>query len=148
MRAYKGLYANWKFLNQMSSWLWWIKKSRKQQVRKNAVLWAFQLFDCHIKNHSPAIVINTVNQSNTPRDKPRDVYFFPLLNPIVSARNLIIILKTPSHISTAIDNSHEMMMIKNRWWRDTLLIDRQPFLSFENISFIWDIILINCKFER
>jgi hypothetical protein len=45
----------------------------------------------------------------------RDVNFFAFLNSAALARYLLIILKAPSRISTATDNSHEMIIIKKTW---------------------------------
>jgi hypothetical protein len=88
-----------------------------------------------------------VSQSNTPRAKPKDVYFFACLNSLAAALNLLIILKEPSHTKEAIDNSHITINMKNTWCQNTLLIERQPFLSIENVSSILATILTNGKLE-
>ena len=130
-----------------SSWLRWIRKSKKQMLNINAVCWPFQFFDCHIKNHSPPIAINNVNQSITPMAKPNDNNFFECLNSWVPDFNFLIMLMTPAQTKAAMLISVAIMSKYMIWCKVPLLIARHPFFSFENTSDMPDTIFTNWKLE-
>src|SRR4030088_1930183 len=76
---------------------------------RNAASWPFQIFDCHIRNHSPPTEMNPTNHWMRLAVSPRTAMFFDRLNVAVSAERWRTQRPTPHQQRRAVNDSHSMM---------------------------------------